>query len=174
MGQEEKLLKKVLSVRDFSEYDIENFEEVLTALRLKPEAITARLASLLERRVLKKHKISIMNLRILYIILALKETTQSRILKYLYTSAPNVSQRIEWLLKKGYIKQKKEKDPKDRRKKKYIITSKGRKKTIQAARDVQKFKMQWAKHFTPKESAQVFKYYYKLSKILDRMEKEER
>jgi DNA-binding MarR family transcriptional regulator len=170
---QERLLKKFFKSEDITKIDIfKQGEDILEAMKLRPEVVSERWLSLIERKVLSKFNLSRITLAILYIIDILGEVSQSMILKYVYTSAPNLSQRIEWLLREGLIVQKTSRITNDRRKKKFKITSRGRKKLKAASKAVAEFKQKLTKYFTKREIAQVWRFYMRLSKVLDKMEEE--
>ena len=170
---QERLLKDFFKLDDLAKFDVfKRGEDILEAMKIRPEVVSERWLSLIERNVLSKFKVSRITLAILYVINILGEVSQATMLKYIYTSAPNLSQRIEWLLKEGLIVQATSKISNDRRKKRFKITSKGRKKLMAASKAVAEFKQKLMKYFTKGEIAHVWRFYVKLSKVLDKMEKE--
>jgi len=146
----------------------------LQAMKLKPANIMGRYESILENKVLKGTKLSTTNLKILTITMFLGSVTQSKILKYMHTTAANLSQRIRWLEKNGYIKIKLLSQSDDRRKKEIKVTQKAEKEVSLALKLVAQFKKKLAQHFSKKELIQTVKYFSKLSWILDKYEKKDK
>ena len=165
------LLSKIEATENLADIDAYTMDELLEVLELRPEVVVTRFASIIERNVLRSHNLSTMTLRILFTIMVLDETSQSEILKYVNTSAPNLSQRIKWLEKEGLIKISR--PTTDRRIKKIKLTTKGTYKTRSAMKDVSEFKSEWAKRFDREEMIQVMRVYMKVSEELDRLEAEE-
>jgi len=161
-----KNLKDIIDIQKYSKKDL------LEAMRLKPNNVVKRYDSIVERKILKDTELSVMNLKILSAINLLCSPTQTEILNYIDTTAANLSQRISWLENKGYVKFIQANKTKDKRKKKLKITLKARriiKKSIQA---INNFKNEISSNFTKKEIINVVKYFTKVSKILDKYEKE--
>ena len=96
-------IEKAENLEDLTDLNQYSKEDFLQAMKLKPANIMGRYESILENKVLKGTKLSTTNLKILTITMFLGSVTQSKILKYMHTTAANLSQRIRWLEKNGYI-----------------------------------------------------------------------
>jgi len=167
-------IEKAESFDDLVNLDQYTREDFLEAMKLKPNNIMGRYESILENRVLKGTKFSITNLKILTILMFLGPTTQTKILKYMHTTAANLSQRIRWLEKNGFVKIKTTSKTGDRRKKVIEVKKNALKEIKHSLQLVAEFKRKLATHFTKKELMQVMKYFSKLSWILDQYEKKDK
>ena len=168
-----KLLKKIRGLKNFEKIKPEMFskEDILEGMKMRPEIITERAESLVEKHVLRKLGLTTMNTRILFVIDTLGETTQNTIQEYVYTSRANISQRITTLIKQGLVKKvTKPKKQKDARLKFFALTKKGKHISQRALEDAAEFKRQWSKHFDPKEVEIVLNFYSKLSRLLDEVD----
>ncbi len=162
------------SFDDLIDLDQYTKEDFLEAMKLKPNNIMGRYESILETKILKGTKLSITNLKILSILMFLGPTTQTQILRYMHTTAANLSQRIKWLEKNKYINVKMPSKNSDRRKKMIEINKKSLKEVKSSLILIAEFKKKLTTHFTKKELMQVMKYFSKLSWVLDQYEKQDK
>jgi len=177
MVSQADLIYKIENSENFDDLiDLDQYtkDDFLEAMKLKPNNIMGRYESILENKVLKGTKLSITNLKILTILMFLGPSTQTKILKYMHTTAANLSQRTRWLEKNDYVKVKKASKTGDRRKKIIEVKKPALKEIKHSLKLVAEFKKKLSKHFTKKELMMVMKYFSKLSWVLDQYEKKDK
>ena len=108
------------------------------------------------------------NIKIMCILDRMKITTPSGILKFLGGTRSNISQRLDFLEKKGYILRKHDSTSADKRKVNIQLTTAGRRKLTEAEKWLKKANLYLEKYFTKKELAAHFAFFKKLNEILDR------
>lgn len=108
------------------------------------------------------------SIKIMCILHKTSVTTPSAIQEYMGSSRSNVSQRLDFLEKQGYISRKHSPLSKDKRKVDISLTSMGKRKLKEAEKWLRKANLYLEKYFTKKELDAHFAFFKKLNEILDR------
>ena len=108
------------------------------------------------------------SIKIMCILDRMKITTPSGILEFLGGTRSNVSQRLDFLEKKGYVLRKHDSTSPDKRKVNIQLTTTGKKKLAEAEKWLKKANLYLEKYFTKKELEAHFAFFEKLNEILDR------
>lgn len=133
--------------------------------------ITAiRFMNIIEKIALKPYNISMISGRIMLVIVHFKKISQSEIAEYVLTSNSNLSQRLNFLEKKGLIVRSFAGDKNDKRKVMISPTKKGEELFWEIFEKVADIKEKILNNFTKEELEGHAKFGLKMSKILDKFE----
>lgn len=163
---------KLIDIQDFDKLTLTETEcsHILSAMKLSPELISAKMNDLIEKHALRQFNLSLMNTNILMIILLSKEITQTGILEHLYTTPANLSQRINWLIQHKMIKYH-VRNNFDRRKKLLTLTQTGKELTLSALKAIHQFKNKLMKNFSREEIKGFFDFHIRVAKTIEDFEK---
>ncbi len=93
--------------------------------------------------------------------------TPTKILEAIGGTRSNISQRLDFLEKKGFITRKHQELDSDKRKVNIMLTSQGKAKLMEAEKWLEKANMYLEKYFTQEELASHFAFFQKLNEALD-------
>lgn len=132
---------------------------------------SARLEAIADRFVFIPMETSLASMRILRILDQNSELTPKRIGELSGGTKSNVSQRLNNLEKKGYIKRSYALVKGDKRKIIVEITKEGRKQLEFITKRLEKAQLHLIKHFSKKEIKQHLEFFKKINSIIDLEEK---
>jgi DNA-binding MarR family transcriptional regulator len=117
--------------------------------------------------IFKPMGLSPMNMKILQILQANTSLTSSQLISITRATKSNMSQRLSFLEKEGFISRNYAGDDTDKRKVLIQITKKGIRKITDIEKRIQKAQISFEKKFTQKEIEQHKNFFQKLNKIID-------
>ena len=138
---------------------------------IEPIVYTAsRLEAIANHCIFSPIGMNISSVKIMGILCQRKAMTQKDILELIGGTKSNISQRLNFLEKKGYIRTYK--DTADDKRKLFVeLTETGRKKLIEIKGQLRKVKLELESNFTKKEIEQHFAFFKKLNKLVDSRDK---
>jgi len=138
---------------------------------IEPIIFTAsRLEAIANRYIFSPIEMNISSVKIMGILCRKKIMTPKEIMEFVGGTKSNISQRLDSLEKKGYIKTHKNKIN-DKRKVLVELTALGRDKLKDLKSQLRKVKLELESNFTKKEIDQHFAFFKKLDTLVDISEK---
>lgn len=139
---------------------------------IEPIIFTAsRLEVIANRCFFRPIEMNISNVKILGLLCRKKTMTAKEIMKLAGGTKSNISQRLDYLERKGFIKTQKDVSG-DKRKLLVKLTVSGRKKVLEIKENLKKIKLEMEAHFDPKEIKQHYAFFNKLNNLIDLKEKD--
>jgi DNA-binding MarR family transcriptional regulator len=139
---------------------------------IEPIIFTAsRLEAIADRCLFRPIGINISSVKIMGLLCHKKTMTPKEILELAGGTKSNISQRLNFLEKKGYIKTQKNTFD-DKRKLSIKITPTGKAKLKEMHKHIHKVKLELESNFTKKEIEQHFAFFNKLNKIVSAEKKD--
>lgn len=130
-----------------------------------------RLEGIANKHIFSHIDITSASIKIMCVLLKCPSAnTPGGILEAIGGTKSNISQRLAFLEKNGFIKRKHADAGSDKRKVTICLTPKGKKKLLEAEKLIQKANMYLEKHFTNEELASHFAFFKKLNDILNKEE----
>jgi len=133
--------------------------------------IASRLEVIANRYFFGPIEMNISSVKIIGLLWKKETMTPKEIMKLAGGTKSNISQRLNFLEKKGYIETHKNTSD-DKRKISIKLTPFGKKKIIEIHKQMEKVGMELKSNFTKKEIQQHFVFFNKLNKIIDLKEKD--
>lgn len=131
-----------------------------------------RFESIGNKYIFKPMGLSHTSIHILKLLERDKRLTSSDLIKITNASKSNMSQRLSFLEKEGYITRSYAKDSKDKRKIFIQITENGKKKITAIEKRIKQAQISFEKKFTKEELLHHKEFFKKLSSVLDSGENE--
>ncbi len=134
--------------------------------------MTHRFESIVNKYVFQPMNLSSISVKILKLLHENASMTASALVEITGATKSNMSQRLSFLEKEGFLTRTYASDNKDKRKILINLTSLGKEKITDLEKRFKKAKISFEKKFTEKELAQHKAFFRKLSDILDNEESE--
>ncbi len=131
-----------------------------------------RFESIVNKYVFQPMNLSAISVKILKLLQENSSMTASALIEMTGATKSNMSQRLSFLEKEGYLTKTYASDSKDKRKISIRLTPAGKEKIADLEKRFKKAKISFEKKFTEKELAQHKAFFKKLSAILDSEESE--
>jgi DNA-binding MarR family transcriptional regulator len=126
-----------------------------------------RLQKIAQQNILDKIGLSSVSVKILFIIDSAPITSSSDILHVIGGTRSNISQRLSFLEKKGYVARNQKPSKTDKRVINLSLTPLGEKKLLSIKQWITKANICIEKYFTPEELAAHRAFFIKLNTVLD-------
>lgn len=144
-----------------------------TSSIVEPIIYTAmRLEGIANRFVFQPMGVSLSSVKILRILCCNREMTQQDILKLIGGTKSNISQRLDFLEKKKYIRRDYTKYKSDRRKVAVALTALGKAKLKEVDKRLRRSKLTLEQQFSPAEIEAHCKFFKKIHQIIDSKERD--
>jgi len=135
---------------------------------IEPIVFTAsRLEVIANRYLFGPLEMTISSVKILRLLERKTKLTATEILEEIGGTKSNISQRLELLEKRGYIKKCHEKIQADKRKVSIELTQAGRKKLLKLYQHIKKTKLELEANFSKREIAQHYAFFKKLNELIE-------